>query len=104
MYRLLRQLHDHTDYKSKWIIKVENILVKCGMPNIWLSPESVTRVWLKRSPERKLQDLDMQNWRSEVERNRLCTNYKMYKNDVGLERYILVLDALLRNFLCKYRC
>ena len=104
MYRLLRQLHDHTDYKSKWITKVENILVKCGMRNIWLSPQSVSRDWLKRSVERKLQDLDMQKWRSEVERNRLCTNYKLYKNVVGLERYILVLDPLLRNSLCKYRC
>ena len=29
MYKLLRQLRDHTDYKSKWITKVKNILVKC---------------------------------------------------------------------------
>ena len=68
MYRLLRQLNGHTDYKSKWITKVENILVKCGMRNIWLSPESVSRDWLKRSIECKVQDLDIEKWRSEVER------------------------------------
>ena len=104
MHRLLRQPHVHTDYKSKWITNAENILVKCGMRNIWLSLESVSRDWLKHSVEHKLQDLDMQKWRNEVERNHSCTNYKLYKSDVGLERYILVLDPLLINSLCKYRC
>ena len=65
--------------------------------NIWLYPESVIRDWLKRSIEGKLHNLDMQKCRSEFERNRWCTNYKLYKNDVVLERYRLFLDPLLRN-------
>ena len=48
--------------------------------------------------------MSVQAWHSEVDTNRLCINYKLFKVEVGLEHYLIKLDINDRINLCKYRC
>jgi hypothetical protein len=45
-----------------------------------------------------------QSWKAEVARNRLCTNYRIFKQDMGFEDYLTKLDDVHRINLCKFRC
>ena len=44
IYRLHRQLHDKDIYKSPWVVKVKNILDKCGMSYLWTREDIVLDV------------------------------------------------------------
>ena len=104
IYSLLRQLHDCGDFKSMWINKVKSVLDKCGMSNLWLDDNPLNLKWVKLSLNLRLDDMDKQNWSAEVNRNRLCFNYRIFKQEVGLENYLLKLDLGDRITLCKFRC
>ena len=43
--------------------------------------------------DRTLHDVDYQNWNEEVERNRLCLNYRILTPEIGLEKYLLDLKV-----------
>ncbi len=104
IYKLLLKLHEKQDFKSKWIVKIKSILDKSGLSNMWDQQTIVNKEWLKQCVDRRLKDMDIQNWNSEVNRNRLCTNYKIFKNEVGFEKYLVKLDTIDRINLCKFRC
>ena len=105
MYKLLRQLHDKGIFESSWIVKVKGILDKCGMSNIWLDSNIVLNIqWIKSSVGLRLDDIAQQNWCEEVNRNRLCTNYRIFKQVSTFEPYLNKLDFTDRTSLCKFRC
>ena len=104
MYSLLRKLHDKNEFQSKWIVKVKNILDKCGYSNVWDNPGSFNQNWVKKSVELRLSDMDKQNLISEINQNRLCTNYKLFKKEMGACKYLLELDFLDRVSLARFRC
>ena len=104
VYALLRKLHENCDFDSRWIMKVKGILDNCGMSNIWEDNSQFSSVWLKSSLDLRLNDIDRQNWSDEVYRNRLCFNYRIFKQELVLEDYLLKLEAGDRISLCKFRC
>ena len=79
MYSLLRKLHDNNEFKSKWIVKIKNTIDKCGLSYIWNDPGSFNYKWVKKCIDLRLSDMDKQNLLSEINENRFCTNYKMFK-------------------------
>ncbi len=107
MYKLLKQLHDRNNvnetYKPKWICKVKSILDSCGFSNMW-HDHNINSKWLLKSIELRLKDIELQNWKSEVDRNRLCRVYRLFKTEVCIEQYLLKLDIADRINLCKFRC
>ena len=85
-------------------MKVKSILDKSGMSNLWVEDTPLNLGWVKSVLELRLNDVDLQNWNNEVYRNRLCLNYRLFKQEGGLESYLLKLDVCDRIPLCKFRC
>lgn len=103
-YRLLRTLYEINEYNSNWILKIKSILDSCGMSNIWEHPENFNHSWIMSSIEVKMKDMERQIRHAEVERNVLCSNYKMMKDEHRQEKYIVELDTPERIILSKFRC
>ena len=103
-YRLLKTLYEANEYNSSWLQKIKTILDSCGMSNIWEHPENFSDEWVVNSVEMKLKDMERQTWHAELERNVLCSNYKVFKDEHKTEKYISDLDTPDRINLTKYRC
>ena len=104
IYLWLRKLHDNGIYKSSWMCKIKNILENCGYSNVWENPLDFSPLWLKQSISLKLNDIDKQNWLAEVDRNKLCMNYRLLKREVGLEKYLVNLDFVHWINIVKFKC
>ena len=104
IFRLMKSLHDTGDFKSKWILKIKSIIDGCGLTNMWHDHSIVNIKWLKHNLELKLKDINIQTWHSEIHANRLCSNYRIFKNEVGFEKYLTYLSPTDRINLCKFRC
>ena len=66
--------------------------------------KSAQSLWIKRALSRRLTDIDIQNWTSDVNNNSFCTIYRYFKHTLVLETYLLDLDNSSRFILTKFRC
>ena len=81
---LLNQKLIHTPgLKSKWVMKIKQILEECGRPDIWYcqSPNNTTGIIVKRI----LGDQFLQNWVSNLQQSSKGRNYNIYKNTLDME-------------------
>ena len=104
IYKLLRQMHVNGNYTSPWIGKVEDIFNNSGMTNIWLNPLNFNPLWIKKSLNLRLNDIFSQQWHSNIMEMNSCISYKLFKNELKFEKYLLNLDITERINLCKFRC
>ena len=104
IYKLLRQMHVNENYTSPWIGKVEDIFNNCGMRNIWLNPLNFNPLWIKKSLNLRLNDIFSQQWHSNIMDMNSCITYKLFKNEIKFEKYLMNLDITERINLCKFRC
>ena len=104
MYRLLRKMYETGAFSSKWICKIKSALDECGMSNIWQSSSDTNKTWFKNCVNLKICDMEQQLMLEEINRNRLCANYRILKTDVKFEKYLTKLDDYDRMTLCKFRC
>ena len=65
---------------------------------------STNHKWLTKSLARRLNDIELQNWHSEVSSNSLCTFYRLVKNDNRIEPYLTDLKYKHRVSLTKFKC
>jgi hypothetical protein len=103
IYNMLKKMYDNDVFKSKWITKVKEILDYNGFSYLWDQKE-INMKWLKLTLNQRLKDVFCQKWHSEVSENRLCFNYRIFKNEINLEPYLVQLDFLDRLNLAKFRC
>ena len=103
---LLQKLHDDTnnDFESKWISKIKSVLDRCGYSNIWNDHSNVNKVWLRNSINLRLKDISTQTWHNNVETNRLCLNYRIFKEENKMESYLTKLSLSERTTLARFRC
>ena len=59
---------------------------------------------MKRNLSIRLNDINIQEWSSEVNNNSFCTNYKCFKINLEFEYYLKVLVNSNRILLTKFRC
>ena len=59
---------------------------------------------LKKVIEQRLCDMYEQEWLSEVNTNRQCLIYRIFKKKMEFEKYITQLNNRDRIILCKFRC
>ena len=71
---------------------------------VWSSHFILNPKWVASSVSLRLNDIGQQNWCAEVNRNRLCTNYRIFKEINIFEEYLIKLDYLERLALCRFRC
>ena len=100
MYHVMCKLSDETDYKSPWIDDVQSTLNLTGFSNCW-DASDITRTWLLNALDRRLKDIEIQQWQAEVSINSLCTFYAMIKHEFGMETYLTKLKDSLKINLNK---
>ena len=91
-------------YQSKWLNSIKAALNECGNPNLWSDENVVNCEWVKLSLGLKLNDIFKQKWHDEVSEKRLCTNYRIFKHEHKMEKYLTLLDRDHRINLTKFRC
>ena len=96
-------MYDQNIYRSRWIVKIKSILDENGFSFLWNEPV-VNDKWFKEALGLKLKDINQQQWQAEVENNRLCNNYKIFKDKFDMEPYLLKLDVADRISMTKFRC
>ena len=114
MYKIIKSMHDDplNDYKSNWISYVKNIFDATGYSNIWFeAPCILTQndstsyvTWAKNAIHLRLNDIFKQEWNNQVYSNKLCNNYRIFKNVLELEPYLFNLSEKERVNMCKFRC
>lgn len=85
MYSILYSLHEHNDCKSEWIQCIRNILISCGVPQIWTSQNVENPKWLTCYVKQKLKDLFINDWFLQCEKS---SNYRIYKHLFTSESYL----------------
>ena len=117
LFKIIKAKHDDSlsDYKSEWITFIKETLDYSGFSNIWheapfllsqsSSPLSISYVnWLKNSLHLRLNDIFKQEWYSQLQSNRHCSNYRIFKEHHQLESYLSMLNDMDRINMCKFRC
>ncbi len=55
---------------------------------MWLLQEVPNSRWVKKAVEQKLKDQWLVTWQHNLETKSLCSNYRMFKIDFGMELYL----------------
>ena len=65
------------------------------MQTCWVEDTPLNLGWVKSALDLRLNDIDLQNWNNEVYKNRLCLNYRLFKQEGGLgELFVLKLPRM----------
>ena len=107
MYKLMHAMHFDRAcfFSSSWIDSVKSTLDSCGMSHVWhTSPGEMNRLWLKKALKLRLNDIFHQKWNMMLNDNSRCTNYRIFKDSLNAEDYLIKLDAKERICLSRYRC
>ena len=96
-------MHDDVEnvFCSRWIQNVKSILDRSGFGECWDNQEILNVTWFKRAIDLRLKDIDRQDWLNDVNENGQCLNYRIFKDSLAFEPYLVKCDS--RN-LCKFRC
>ena len=102
MFKLCYCLFDTDQLEFKWFHTIRSLLNELGMPFIWKNPVySINQ--FKSLIKQRLKDQYLQSWRSNIDQSGVCCNYRMYKINYTLEKYLLILPYSLRLPMLKFR-
>ena len=107
LYKVTRNLHyrEETPYRSLWIEKMQNIFDQAGMTSIWdFEMEGQSKTYVVNSLKLRLNDIAKQNLWAEINENSMCDNYRIFKNNIDLEEYLVKLNFHDSRILTKFRC
>ena len=74
------------------------------MSYVWQNQSFCNFSWLKNRVFHSLLDQFTQSWRSNVFTSPKGINYRMFKEDLKLENYLLKLPVKKYKLLCRFRC
>ena len=106
-YNLLGHMHNDNEspFTSLWLKCIKDIFQNAGLGNIWLAQgNGHSSQWILNVLKTRLSDMFQQEWNSSTWSNRICTNYRMFKNVLHIEKYFLVLSQKDIVTLSKFRC
>ena len=103
-YKLIYKLHLSNTYHSPWLMKIKTILCSSGNSSFWSHQELYApKTFMKNIISKQLESQYIQNWNLEVNQNRKCTIYRIFKEKYGFEKYLLELEFYDRTALCNLR-
>ena len=105
IYKLFYCMLELNIYESKWILYIKNSLIDCGFPGVWNAqhiPNSFE--CFKEVIKRRLEDQFIQKWSEELFNSGKCTNYKIFKTNLILEKYLLLTAPNIRKSITRFRC
>ena len=100
MYKIIYKLHLVGSYDSPWLMCIKRILCNSGNPNYWYQQDLlVPKAFMKNVVCLQLESQYLQLWQAEVNRNRKCITYRIFKDQLVFnhtsQTYILLICALL---------
>ena len=95
---------DQWEFNSSWLNFIEQTLNNAGLSNLWITQNSGLGLNINSFMKLRLNDIFLQEWREAVWSNRICTNYRIFKDNNVLENYLLSLNKTDANNLSKFRC
>ena len=105
MYKVLFHMYRNNIYKSPWLKCIQEILISCGLINVWERqlefPFNVK--WVKSTVKQKLKDLFVNKWYCEMQKSNSCILYKEIKTVFCQEKYFSQLPQYLSICFCKFR-
>ena len=103
-YKLIYKLHLNNTYHSPWLMKIKSLLINSGNPSFWFNQDLFpSKIFMKNIFSKQFEDQYIQTWNLEVNQNRKCTNYRIFKEKHCLEKYFLELEFPERTALCNLR-
>ena len=103
MYHILNTLFELRRCKSKWLENIKSLITKNGYGNIWTNSNDFSRKWFRSSFKQKVKDQYLQTWNSLVSKSSSGVNYKIFKNEFGLNDYFLKLNNKQCRILTAFR-
>lgn len=103
MYQCLLNLDQNGVYSSPWLNHIRGILNDCGMSGFWIAQDVGNPEWFKKAVEQRLRDQWITSWYSNLENKSICFNYKLFKDTLCIEEYLIKLCKRDRISICKLR-
>ena len=97
------KLYDSNIIKTKWLLKIREIIIQAGLPYLWDLNRMDSRT-LKKMMDKRLNDTFRQGWLRKIDESRLCVNYRLIKDKHEFEHYLKTQETYIRIPLTKYRC
>ena len=107
VYRLMLKLHNPITgiYNFPWFNKIYEILESCNFSNLFRDQQQYsTKQFLKRSIFDALTQSEQEKWLNDVNTNQFCFNYRIFKQNLYFERYLIKLPFYYRQMFSKFRC
>ena len=103
IYNLMFKLHNSEAYHFKWFEKIKQLLDSCNFGHLWLE-QTGNKGQFKRNIFAALDNLEQQKWLNEVNTSNFCHTYRIFKQELNLEPYLIKLPFQHRINLTKFRC
>ena len=103
MYDITFSLNKENQFHSKWLESIKSILENTGLSYIWLNQYVPNTKYLIKIVKQRLKDQFFQSWHSSVQISSKCINYRLYKHELPLEKYVLSLPVNLRISISRFR-
>ena len=93
------------EFPCQWIYFLKATFENAGHGNIWIDQgRRLSLNQILRVMKAKISDINLQNWRAKSWENRICTNYRIFKDDLEMEKYFELLDHKDAVILSRFRC
>jgi hypothetical protein len=102
LYRLCAMQNETTNYALTWLQSVHRLLDQLGLSFLKLSA-SLSLTQFKLTIRQRLKDHFLQLWRSDLQENSVCINYRLFKDHFCFENYLIKLPYTLRQRILKFR-
>ena len=90
-------------FQSKWITKIKEILGETGKMHYWCNQSNLPHHPIKNSIRQSLIDQYKQNWHSSLQTSSKGKHYSLFKSEINLEKYFLILNRNQAIQFAKFR-
>ena len=105
LLRLQSEGQSLVNIKSQWVEFLADSFDYAGLGNVWRAQgEGYSAAWIMNTMKTRLSDMSIQEWSAATWSNRICTNYRMFKNELVYEKYLQILCQKEAITLSKFRC
>jgi len=101
IYQVTLKMHSRGLCEFPWIAKLKQLLNDCHLYQCWLR-QSVPNNF-KANIKTLTTNLYENKWKESIFNSKKCYNYRMFKKELELERYLLLLPTPLRINLARFR-
>ena len=103
IFKLIKVMHNNQIFSSKWCSKIVQTLNNLGLTYLW-NNHDISSNKLKATVHQRISDMSLQTWSNSLWNNKLCLNYRMFKNEPKYESQFNSLENDLRISMTKFRC